>query len=166
LGFWGSSISLGDDSEVETDLYASVTLPTGDLSSALGATVYMLDFRTFNSTADAELELYATLEYSSLGLNIYYVPKQNSTNNDPNSSNYWLEMGGTVQAAGADLSVQIGYGTYSSRWVSDPTKDPVSLLLITIGKSLTDDTSIFWSYTHNIEGEIENIFYFGGTHSF
>jgi len=165
-GFWGSSIRVGDNTEVETDLYASVALPTGDLSTSLGAQVYMFDFRQFNSAADAELELFANLGYSVFGLNIYYVPEQNSTDIYQNKSNYWLELGGTGQVAGADLSAQIGYGTYSSRWVSSPTEDPVSLLLLTAATSVTDDTSIFWSYSHNIEGGIENIFYFGGTYSF
>ena len=90
FGFWGSSISVGDNTEVETDLYASVALPTGDLSTSLGAQVYMFDFRQFNSAADAELELFANLGYSVFGLNIYYVPEQNSTDIYLNKSNYWL----------------------------------------------------------------------------
>ena len=167
FGFWGSSISVGDNTEVETDLYASVALLTGDLSSSLGATVYMLDFRQFNSTADAELELFASLEYHFLGLNIYYIPDQNSLKNIENSSLYWTELSGTVNWLGADLSALIGYGTYSSRWmINGPTKDPVALMLLTAAKSVTDNTAIFWSYSFNLEGGFERIFYFGGTYSF
>ena len=130
FGFWGSSISVGDNTEVETDLYASVALPTGDLSSSLGATVYMLDFRQFNSTADAELEIFANLGYSAFGLNIFYIPEQNSIKNDLNSSLYWTELSGTAPLLETDLSAQIGYGTYSSRWMPDgPTKDPVALMV-------------------------------------
>ena len=167
FGFWGSSISVGDNTEVETDLYASVALPTGDLSSSLGATVYMLDFRQFNSTADAELELFANLGYSAFGLNIFYIPKQNSIKDNPNSSLYWTELSGTAPLLGADLSALIGYGTYSSRWMPDgPTKDPVALMVLTASKSLTAETSVYWAYSFNIEGGFENIFYFGGSYSF
>jgi len=167
FGFWGSSISVGDNTEVETDLYASVALPTGDLSSSLGATVYMLDFRQFNSTADAELEIFANLGYSAFGLNIFYIPEQNSIKNDLNSSLYWTELSGTAPLLGTDLSAQIGYGTYSSRWMPDgPTKDPVALMVISASKSLTDQASVMWAYSFNIDGGFERIFYFGGSYSF
>jgi hypothetical protein len=167
FGFWGSSISVGDNTEVETDLYTSISLPTGDLSSSLGATVYMFDFRQFNSTADAELELFAALEYNFFGLNLYYLPDQNSLKDVENSSLYWAEVSGTVQGFGADFSALIGYGTYSSRWMLDgPTMDPVALMLLSVGKSLTENTSVFWSYSFNLEGGFERIFYFGGSYSF
>jgi len=167
FGFWGSSISVGDNTEVETDLYASVTLPTGDLSTSLGAQVYMLDFRQFNSNADAELELFVNLGYSVFGLNIFYIPEQNSIKDNLNNSLYWTELSGTAPLLGADLSALIGYGTYSSRWMPDgPTKDPVALMVLTAGKSITDETSIFWAYSFNIDGGFERIFYFGGTYTF
>jgi uncharacterized protein (TIGR02001 family) len=167
FGFWGSSISVGDNTEVETDLYASVALPTGDLSTSLGATVYMLDFRQFNSTADAEVELFANLGYSAFGLNIFYIPEQNSIKDNPNSSLYWTELSGTAPLLGADLSALIGYGTYSSRWMPDgPTKDPVALMVISASKSVSEATSIYWAYSFNIDGGFERIFYFGGSYSF
>ncbi len=90
LGFWGSSIDFGDDLELETDPYGSVVLTDGDFSSSLGFTVYMFDFHTFNQFADAELELSALFGYGPIGLNIFYVPKQNSTKEDLNRSLYWL----------------------------------------------------------------------------
>ncbi len=167
LGFWGSSINVGDDLEVETDLYAEVALPIGDLYSSLGATVYMLDFRTFNSTADAELELYATAGYGVLGLNAYYVPAQNSTKDDLNRSVYWLEFSGATQLAGADLSALIGYGTYSSRWIlSGARKETVTLLLLSAGTAISEATSVFWRYSHDLGTGIENIFYMGTTYGF
>jgi uncharacterized protein (TIGR02001 family) len=167
FGFWGSSISVGDNTEVETDLYTRILLPTGDLSSSLGATVYMLDFRQFNSTADAELELFAAVEYNFLCLNLYYLPDQNSLKNIENNSLYWAELSGSVQWLGADLSALVGYGTYSSRWMLDgPTKDPVALMLLSAGKALTENTSVFWSYSFNLKGGFERIFIFGGSYSF
>jgi hypothetical protein len=169
FGFWGSSLNIINDqeTELETDFYASVALPTGDLSASLGAMVYMLDFSHFGPNADAELEFFTNLGYSALALNIFYIPNQNSIKDNENSSLYWLELAGTVNIIGADLSAQVGYGTYSSRWMSEgPTKDPVALLLLTAAKSVNDEISMFWSYSFDLEGGFENIFYFGGSYSF
>jgi uncharacterized protein (TIGR02001 family) len=167
LGFWGSSVNFGDDVEVETDLFAEVALPTGDLASSIGATVYMFDFNSFSDYADAELELYASLGYDAFGLGVYYVPKQNSTKPNPNRSNYWLELSGESTMAGIDLSAVLAYGTYSSRWLPDgPKKDAAALLLLTAGKSINDDFSVAWTYSLDLGTGFENIFYFGGTYGF
>ena len=169
FGFWGSSLNIisDQDTELETDLYASVDLPTGDLSTSLGATVYMLDFSHFGPNADAELELFAAFEYSLLGLNLIYIPNQNSLKSIENNSLYWIELAGNAQLFGADLLAVVSYGTYSSRWLPDgPKKDPAALMLISAGKSVTEETSMFWTYSFNLDGGFENIFYFGGSYSF
>jgi len=165
LGFWGSSIDFRDDLEVETDLYAEVALPTGDLAIALGATVYTLDFRTFNETADAELELYGKVGYGPVGLAAYYVPEQNSTKSDQNHSNYWLELSGEANLVGADVSAVLAYGTYSSRWMPDgDKKDTVALLVLTAGKTVTNQIAVFWTYSLDLGSGFDNIFYFGGSY--
>lgn len=165
VGFWGSSIDFGDDLEVETDVFAEAILPTGDLSSAIGITAYMLDFNSFNQYADAEMEMYASLGYGSFSLGVYYVPKQNSTKGDPSRSNYWLELSGETAILGANLSALLSYGTYSSRWMPDKaTKDPVSFLTLTAGKSLSEQVNVFWSYTINLDSGFDNILYFGASH--
>lgn len=168
LGFWGSSVNFGDDVEIETDPYGSIALMDGDFSSSLGFTIYMFDFRSFNQFADAELELNALLGYDLFGLNIYYIPSQNSIKENPNNSLYWLELSGGGNWMGADISAKIAYGTYSSRWLpEDPTKDAVGLLLLTAGKALNDRFSVFWTYSLDAFGSgFENIFYFGGSYSF
>ncbi len=168
FGFWGSSVNFGDDIEVETDLYADFSLPTGDVSSSIGITVYMLDFTTFNRYADAEYELNAKIGYGPVGLNAFYVPKQNSTKDQLNGSNYWLEFYSVGTWLGADLSVTIGHGTYASRWMPEgETKDPVSLLLLSAAKGINDDISIFWTFSLDLfNSGFENIFYFGATYSF
>jgi uncharacterized protein (TIGR02001 family) len=167
LGFWGSSVNFGDDVEVETDMFADISLSAGDFVSSLGATVYMFDFRTFNNSADAEIELYASLSYDAFGLAVYYVPKQNSTKSNLNRSNYWLEMSGGTVMAGVDLSAMLAYGTYSSRWLPDgPKKDAAALLLLAAGKSINDELAITWTYSLDLGSGFENIFYFGGTHGF
>ncbi len=165
LGFWGSSIDFRDDLEVETDLYAEVALPTGDLATALGVTVYTLDFRTFNKTADAELELYGKAGYGPVKLAAYYVPEQNSTKPYQNSSNYWLELSGETNLAGADIFALLAFGTYSSRWMPDgDTKDTVALLVLTAGKTVTNQISVSWTYSLNLGSGFDNIFYFGGSY--
>ena len=169
LGFWGSSLNIIPDqeTELETDLYASVTLPTGDLETSLGATVYMLDFSHFNSTADAELELFASFAYNILGLNALYIPDQNSIKNNENSSLYWIELAVTIPILGADITAQASYGTYSSRWLpAGPKKDAVALGLLSVSKSVTDEISAFWTYSFDLDGGFENIFYFGGSYGF
>ena len=167
VGFWGSSIDIGTDQEIETDLSADLALPTGDLSSTLGATVYMFDFRSFNATADAEVEIHLLAEYGVFGLAAYYVPRQNSTKNDLNRSVYDLEFSGTLQLGRANLSALVGYGTYSSRWMPDgPKKDAVALLLLTAGTSVTDAVSVSANYSIDLGSGYEDIFYFGGSYSF
>jgi hypothetical protein len=168
LGFWGSSINFGDDLELETDPYGSVLITDGDFSSSLGFTVYMFDFHTFNDRADAELELNAMLSYGPIGLDIFYVPSQNSTKGDLVETLYWLELSGGGTWMGADLSAALTYGLYSSRWMLDgPTKDPVGLLLLSVGKPINDDFSVFWTYSMDVfESGFENILYFGGSYLF
>jgi uncharacterized protein (TIGR02001 family) len=167
VGFWGSSIDIDTDQEIETDLSADLALPTGDLSTTFGATVYMFDFRSFNATADAEVELHLLTKYGAFGLSAYYVPRQNSTKNDLNRSVYDLEFSGTLQLGHADLSALVGYGTYSSRWMPDgATKDPVALFLLTAGTSVTDAVSVSANYSIDLGSGFENIFYFGGSYSF
>jgi hypothetical protein len=168
LGAWASSVNFGDDVEVETDLYADVNLPTGDISSSLGVNVFMFDFRTFNRLADAEYELYAKIAYGFAGLNFYFLPSQNSTREDEVRSPYWLEFSADGSWMGAQLSATIAYGTYSSRWIPEgPTKDPVSLLLLTVSKHVNEEISVFWTSSLDLfNSGFENIFYFGGTYSF
>lgn len=168
FGFWGSSLNIISDqeTELETDLYASVALPTGDLSTSLGATVYMLDFSHFGPNADAELELFASLGYSVLGLNLIYTPDQNSLKENENSSLYWIELAATFPLLGADITAQASYGTYSSRWLPEPKKDAAALGLLSVAKSVTEELGVFWTYSFDLDGGFENIFYFGGSYSF
>ena len=168
IGLWASSVNFGDDIEVETDFYAEFSLPTGNIALSVGSNIFMYEFRTFNRFADAEYELYIKSAYSVIGLNIFYIPKQNSTREDLNRSLYWLEVSFATSWLGADLSAVVANGTYSSRWIPQgATKDPVSLLLFTAAKPLSDNMSVFWAGSLDLfNSGFENIFYFGGTYSF
>jgi uncharacterized protein (TIGR02001 family) len=168
FGFWGSSLNIISDqeTELETDLYASVALPTGDLSTSLGTTVYMLDFSHFGPNADAELELFANFGYSVLAFNVFYIPDQNSLKENENNSLYWFELAVTFPLFGADLTAQASYGNYSSRWLPEPKKDAAALGLVSVAKSVTEEIGVFWSYSFDLDAGFENIFYFGGSFSF
>ena len=168
LGTWTSSVNFGDDVEVETDPYFSFGLPTGNLSTSLGLTVYMFDFRTFNRFADAEYELFAQFAYDIVGLDVYFLPAQNSTKEDDIRSLYWLELSAAGAWMGADLSAVVAYGTYSSRWmVEGPSKDPRALLVLSAARPVSDAFSVFWTGSLDIfNSGFENIFYFGGSYSF
>jgi uncharacterized protein (TIGR02001 family) len=167
VGLLCSSINYGDDKEVETDPYLEIALPNGNISTSIGATVYIFDFRTFDDYADYEYELFFTAGYGPVGLSGFYVPKQKSTEFDTLRSNYWLELSGESTYLGADISAAIGYGTYSSRWMpKGRTKDAVSLLLLTAGKPITQNFSVTWNYSIDLGSDFENIFYLGAYFSF
>ncbi len=168
LGLWSSSVNFGDDVESETDPFIEITLPTGDISTSIGATVYMYDFNKFNDNADFELELYGTLDYKSLGLSLFYVPEQKSTEGDANRSNYWIDISVSSPSLKiVDLSAVVGFGTYSSRWIpAGPKKDPVCLLLLRVGKSVTENFAVDWYYSIDINSGFENIYYISAGYNF
>ncbi len=168
LGLWSSSVDFEDDVESETDTFIEILLPTGDISTSIGATVYMFDFNKFNNNADFELELYGTLGYKSLGLSLFYVPEQKSTEGDANRSNYWIDTSVSSSSLKiVDLSAVVGFGTYSSRWMpAGPKKDPVGLLLFGVGKSVTENLAIDWNYSIDLISGFENIYYLSAGYSF
>ena len=50
LGLWCSSVNFGDDKEVETDLYAEIVLPTGNIVNIIttnNSTMHMILFDKF-----------------------------------------------------------------------------------------------------------------------
>ena len=64
FGLWYSSVNFGDDTEVETDPFIEIALPTGSISTSIGATVYSYDFfETFNDKADYEYEVFGKIGF-------------------------------------------------------------------------------------------------------
>ena len=166
FGLWLSSVEFGDI-EVETDPYIEIALPTGSISTSIGATIYSYDFfDTFNDDADYEYEVFGTAGYGPIGVAAYYVPSQSSTDNAPESSQYWVEVSGEASFMGADLSAVFGYGTYSSKWLATPKKDAVSTLALTAGKAVSEDIAVNWTYSLGLDDDMENILWMGFSYGF
>ncbi len=166
FGLWCSSVAFGDI-EVESDPYIEIALPTGSVSTSIGATIYTYDFfDTFNDDADMEYEIFGTVGYGAVGLSAYFVPSQGSTENNLNESDYWVEVSGETSLMGADLSAVFGYGTYSSKWLATPKEDAVSTLALTAGKAVSDDISVSWTYSLGLDDDMENILWMGFSYGF
>jgi uncharacterized protein (TIGR02001 family) len=160
FGLWYSSVSFGDDTEVETDPFIEVALPTGPLATSIGVTVYSYDFfETFNDDADFEYEVFARIGVGPLDLAAFYVPSQNSTENNPNDSDYWLEVSAGTAAIGADLGLTLGYGTYSSKWLATPKEDAVGHVVLSAGKSISEALATGWNYSIALDDDMDNAFF-------
>jgi uncharacterized protein (TIGR02001 family) len=171
VGLWMSSIDFGGDTETETDPYVSLSLPTGAMETSIGVTIYSYDlFSTFNSDADAEYELFANAGTGALSLSGYFVPDQSSTKSNLNDSQYWLELSINKTTAGADLSAKLGYGTYSSKFLTEPNgnelKDPVTHLVLSAAKTVNKSLSVNWNYSIGFDDAMEDIFWLGCSFGF
>jgi uncharacterized protein (TIGR02001 family) len=159
FGLWYSSVNFGDDTEVETDPYIEVSLPTGSISTSIGATVYSYDFfESFNDDADIEYEVFGKIGVGPIGLAAYYVPGQSSTENNLNESDYWIEVSAGTVVAGADLGAAFCYGTYSSKWLATPKKDAVSHVVLSAGRSISEIFSAGWNYSIALDDDMDNLF--------
>jgi uncharacterized protein (TIGR02001 family) len=169
-GLWMSSVDFGD-TETETDPYVSLNLPTGAIETSVGVTIYSYDlFSSFNSDADAEYELFANVGTGALSVSGYFVPDQSSTKSNLNDSQYWLEISIDKTMAGADLNATLGYGTYSSKFLTEPNgtelKDPVTHLVLTAAKTVSESMSVNWNYSIGFDEAMENIFWLGCSFGF
>jgi len=165
-GLWVSSIGT-DDIDTETDPFVELALPTGEIESALGLNIYTYDFfSTFNDTAEYELELYANASVGMFGLSGYYVPSQKSTKGELHSSCYWLECNVEKELWGGTWSAQLGYGTYCSRYLSTPRKEPVGNFVLTATKSLTEGLDVSYAISFGLAKDMENIFVLSVSKSF
>lgn len=165
-GLWVSSIGV-EEIDTETDPFVELALPTGDIESAIGLNIYTYDFfSTFNDTADYELELYANASWGMFGLSGYYVPSQKSTKGELHSSCYWLECSVEKECLGATWNTQLGYGTYCSRYLSTPRKEPVGNLVLTATKSLGEGLDVSYGISLGLAKDMENIFVLSVSKSF
>ncbi len=167
FGLWTSSVNFGDATEAETDPFVELSLPTGNVESSIGATIYSYDlFKSFNADADVEFEIFAKAGAGPLGLALYFIPSQASTKNNLNSSDYWLEASLGMKAVGAEWSVLFGYGTYSSKWLAPPKSDAVTNIVLGASKSLSESLNLNYNYSIGTDSQMENIFWMGLGYSF
>jgi uncharacterized protein (TIGR02001 family) len=161
FGVWASNVNFGDDTLIETDPFVEIALPTGDLSSALGLVYYSYDFTSYNDQADGEIELYGTLGYGPAGLGVFYVPSQGSTEGDVNDSFYWITAGVAFPVSASEFSVGYEFGTYSSRFLPEPTEDAMGVFVLGWTRPVTETVSISWNYVIPSESQIDNSLWIG-----
>ncbi|MBN2008233.1 hypothetical protein JW960_02680 [candidate division KSB1 bacterium] len=158
FGVWYSSVG----TSLETDPFVELTLPTGSISSSIGATAYSYDMKEFAPGVTAEYELFATVGAGPLGVSAYFVPSQKSTDGGLNESLYWIEASTGMTALGADWGITYAYGTYSVRAIEDAT----SLIALSATKSLSDALSISYNYSLGVDDELDDVVWVGVGYSF
>lgn len=153
VGFWSSTMH--GPMEVETDPFVEIGLSTGDISTAIGATLYSYDF--FAKAEYNVYEVYGALGYGPADVSFFYTPEQENRD----ESVYWLKVCGGTALLGADVSATLGYGTYSSS-----TDDAVTTLTLSAGKSVSEHVVVSWNYSIGLSDELENIFFLAFGYSF
>lgn len=161
FGVWASNVNFGDDTLIETDPFVEIALPTGDLSSSLGLVYYAYDFTSYNDQADGEIELYGTLGYGPAGLGLFYVPSQGSTEEDVSDSFYWITTAVAFPVGDSELSVGYEFGTYSSRFLPEPTEDAMGVFVLGWTKPITESVSASWNYVIPSTSQIDNSLWIG-----
>ena len=162
FGFWISSVNFGADGpSIESDPFFEIALPTGDkVSTTIGTTVYTYDFfDTFNDDAKHEIEIYGKVGIGSFGAAVYFVPGQSSTKNNLNDSDYWVELSAQTSAVNADFSAILGFGTYSSKYLPEPQKDPVYHLVLSASKPVMESLSAGMNLSLGLSKELSNLFW-------
>ena len=155
FGIWYSGVG----PSLETDPYVELALPTGALATSIGAAVYSYDFKTFNAGADYEYELYARLGFGAFGLAGFYIPSQGSTEKEPNDSPYWLEVSANKTFLDTEFGLTCGYGTYSSRWLSEPKKEAVGNLVLTTSRIIMENISVSYNYSIGLDSDMDDILF-------
>ncbi len=162
LGFWVSSVSFGSDGpSVESDLFFEIALPSGgEISSTIGATAFTYDlFDRFNDDAKQEIEIYGKVGIGSFAAAVFFVPSQPSTKNNLNHSDYWVELSTQANALNADFGAMLGFGTYSSKYLPEPQKEPVYHLVLSAAKPVMESLSAGMSLSLGLSKELSNLFW-------
>ena len=160
VGYWISTMQGGV--AVETDPYIGVSLPTGPIESAIGATIYSYDF--FERQEYTVYELFVSAGYGPVSASFYYTPKQNEVDGAyvVEDAVYWIEVGAGTTLLGADLAATLGLGSYSA-----PASDEnVTNLLLTAGKSVSDAVSVSWNWNIAISETLDNMFFMTASYGF
>jgi uncharacterized protein (TIGR02001 family) len=162
FGFWISSVNFGPDGpSIESDPFFEIALPTGDeFSTTIGTTIYTYDFfDTFNDDSKHEVEIYGKVGIGSFGASVFFVPSQSSTKNNLNDSDYWVELSAQANTVNADFSAILSFGTYSSKYIPEPQKDPVYHLVLSASKPLMENLSAGMNLSLGLSKELSNLFW-------
>lgn len=166
-GLWVSSFSGGIP--VETDPYVSVALPTGDIQTSIGAALFSYDF--FSKREYSIYELSATAAYGPFSGSFFFVPKQEFTKDNETvqlvpDALYWIELTAGTTFKGADLSATLSYGTYSAFFTTGGAEETAAALLLSAGKSLTENLAVSWNWNLALDDYTDNIFFLKAGYSF
>jgi len=167
VGFWVSSFN--NALSVETDPYISVTLPTGDLETSVGAYLFSYDF--FSKREYSIYEFFATAGYGALSGSFYFTPKQDYKEGDEtvqlvSDALYWVELSAGTTFKGADLSATIGYGTFSAFFTTGDAEKAAANLLLSAGKNLSENLSVSWNWGIALDDYTDNIFFLRAGYGF
>ena len=157
VGFWVSSMA--DGIAVETDPYFSISLPTGSVESSIGGTIYTYDF--FAKEEYTVYEIFGSAAFGPASASFYYTPEQQDGDIE---SVYWLELGLGTTKCGADLSATLGYGSYSA--FMSPEDDKVATLLLSAGKSVSDNVDVSWNWIAGLSDGMDNGFFLSASYGF
>ncbi|MBN1996323.1 hypothetical protein JW935_02140 [candidate division KSB1 bacterium] len=163
IGLWYSSVDFGGEEDAETDPFVEVALPFGLIA---GTTFYSYNMlKTYNSSADVEIEAYVKYSLSPVDLALYYVPSQASMDawsemdGYSNKSVYWIDVSAGIGKFNLDWGLGLGYGTYSSRFTSTLKDDAVGCATFSIGKTISESVSAGWNYTLSLDDDMDDTFY-------
>jgi len=165
-GFWYSNVCFGNGMIMETDPFVSVSLPLGKLSTSLGLTAYTYDFKNYNDTASVEFEAFATLGAGPFGLSLFYVPGQNSMDAYSLNSCYWLQFSAAKFWKELNLSAQVEYGTYSSRFVDASRTSAVSDLVLSANKTYNDHLAVGWNAVLPFDSDMKALYWLKISYTF
>jgi hypothetical protein len=157
FGYWTSS--MGETYAVETDPYISLALPTGQIESSVGATIYSYDF--FAKEEYTVYEVFGSVGVGPISASYYFAPEQQDGDIE---SVYWLEVGCESAACGADLGATFGYGSYSA--FMSPKEDAVASVLLSASKAVSEEVAVSWNWILGVNDGMDNGFYLSAAYGF
>jgi hypothetical protein len=73
------------------------------------------------------------------------VPLQESTKSDLARIHYWIETSWTHAFRSVDWSLGYAFGTYSSRFLTNPRKDAVGIFSVSTSKKIIGPIVLSWN---------------------
>jgi uncharacterized protein (TIGR02001 family) len=165
-GLWYSSIGFGNGMVMETDPFVSLSLPLDKLNTSFGLTAYAYDFKDYNDAANVEFEIFATIGAGPFGLALFCVPNQGSMEAYVLSSTYWLQFSAAKSWKDLNLSAQVEYGNYSSRFVNASRTTPVGDLVFSANKAFSEKLSVGLNALLPLDSDMKTLYWLKITYLF
>jgi len=165
-GIWYSNVCFGNGMVMETDPFVSISLPLGKFNTSLGLTAYTYDFKNYNDTASVEFEVYATFATGPFGLALSYVPGQNSMDAYALNSTYWLQFSAAQSWKELNLSAQVEYGNYSSRFVDISRQTAVGDLVLSVTRAFSENLAVGWNVFIPFDPDMKTLYWIKLSYTF